>query len=65
VGAIYYALPPGKGVLLLRDEIWALYVRQVEQHMPAAQRLLCDLIEATPASDVGYALAHADVAATA
>lgn len=61
VAAIYFALPPNRRGFLRRDFYWETFVGEVERELPEAERRLRELIEATPASDIGYVLAAADL----
>jgi hypothetical protein len=63
--AIYFALPPERRSAVRRDPIWGYHVQHLESEIPEAEWTLSELIEDTPASEVGYALAREDLARTA
>jgi hypothetical protein len=61
VAAIAFALPEERRRRLRRDPYWNRAISEVECAMPEAIAALDELIDETPTSEVGYALARIDV----
>jgi len=59
--AIYFAVSASRRDRLRRDPVWGYHVQQVEAEMPEALNGLRTLVERTPTSEVGYALARFDI----
>jgi hypothetical protein len=58
---IYFAVSASRRDRLRRDPVWGYHVQQVEAEMPEALNGLRTLVERTPTSEVGYALARFDI----
>ena len=61
--AMYWALPPERREAVMSDPVWAYHVHR-SPDLRDEEANIRDLIDETPTSGIGYALARVDLALT-